>query len=382
MRALMPASTHTARQSAPVHPIRTHRFSVVLTFALHAVLSGCASTSQETGPLEPLVFPSPPEQPRFVFERTFLGSGDVVFADSTTRWRQVLTGESQRGTGFSKPFDVVACHGRIYVSDTVRRSVFVLDVAGSQFLEIGTKEPGTLYKPLGLNVDGQCNLYVADGTARRVVIFDAMGTHLRSIGGKDWFERLSHIAVSPAGDRVYAVDTGGVSSDAHRVRVFDAHTGAHLHDIGTRGAEPGELNLPRDIELGPDGLLYVVDGGNFRVQVFETDGTFVRSFGSVGKLFGQFARPKGIASDPQGNVYVADASFGNFQIFSPTGELLLFVGSRSTVPDRAKYMLPSGIDVDEDGRVYMVDQFFRKVDVYRPAQLGEKEGFLVEAGRP
>ena len=39
-------------------------------------------------------------------------------------------------------------------------------------------------------------------------------------------------------------------------------------------------------------------------------------------------------------------------------------------------MLPAGLAIDEDGRVYMVDQYFRKVDVFRPARLSEKEGWL------
>jgi hypothetical protein len=80
--------------------------------------------------------------------------------------------------------------------------------------------------------------------------------------------------------------------------------------------------------------------------------------------------------DPQGNIYAADAAFGNFQIFTPDGQLLLFIGSRSTRPGPAQYMLPAGIDVDEDGRVYFVDQFFRKVDVFRPAALAKGEGYL------
>jgi hypothetical protein len=73
---------------------------------------------------------------------------------------------------------------------------------------------------------------------------------------------------------------------------------------------------------------------------------------------------------------VSDAAFGNFQIFTAEGQLLLYVGSRGSKLEPAKYMLPAGIDVDEDGRVYMVDQFFRKVDIYRPAGLPKESGFL------
>jgi DNA-binding beta-propeller fold protein YncE len=217
---------------------------------------------------------------------------------------------------------------------------------------------------------------VADGTTRRIVMFDQDGGFLKSLGGRQWFERLSHVSVDREGTAVFAVDTGGVDTDAHQIRVFDIESGEHLYDIGQRGTEAGQFNLPRDIEIGVDGRMYIVDGGNFRVQVLERDGTWVRSIGALGQRSGQFSRPKGVALDPQGNIYVSDAAHGNFQIFDAEGQLLLFVGSRSTRFDRATYMLPAGIDVDEDGRVYMVDQYFRKLDVYRPAALQETEGFL------
>jgi sugar lactone lactonase YvrE len=124
--------------------------------------------------------------------------------------------------------------------------------------------------------------------------------------------------------------------------------------------------------------LYVVDGGNFRVQIFQPDGRFVGTFGSIGRQGGQFSRPKEAATDAQGNVYIVDSAFGNFQIFTPEGELLLSVGSRAERDGMAKYMLPSGIALDGDGRVYIADQFFRKVDVYRPAGLAPGAGFAVK----
>lgn len=346
--------------------------------AMLVLLAGCAATPapQAVKTAGPLYFPPPPEQPRFVYERTVRASSDIHKQDSKDRMRLMLTGESEQGRGMAKPFDVSVCQGQVYISDTVSRTVMVFDVPGRRFFEFGIQEPGALRKPLGLATDADCNVYVADGTTRRVQIYDQSGQFVRALGGPQWFERLSHVAVDGEGTHVYAVDTGGVESTAHHVRVFDANSGEHLLDIGSRGSEPGQLNLPRDIDIGFDGNLYVVDGGNFRVQVFSPQGEFIRTIGSLGRRYGQFARPKGIALDATGNVYVSDAAHGNFQIFDPAGQLLLFVGDRSEQPDPATYMLPAGIDVDEDGRVYMVDQYFRKLDVYRPTALSEHAGFL------
>lgn len=341
------------------------------------VLSACATApAPQDEPAAVLVYPPPPEPARFIFERTIVGSADIVIVDKETKWRRLLTGEAVTTVAFSKPFDVEACEGTVFVSDTVSRQVFVMDVPRGEFHQIGIDGPGQLRKPLGMATDQDCNLYVADQTAKRIVVYDQHGAYVNAYGGEEMFDRLSYVEVDPGAERLYAVDTGGVRSERHHVRVIDLGTGEVLFDIGKRGVNDGELNLPRDIALGSDGNLYIVDGGNFRIQVFSTEGEFIRQIGSIGNRTGQFSRPKGIDTDSAGNVYVTDAAFGNFQIFDSSGQLLLFIGNRSTTAGPGKYMLPAGLAVDEDGRVYMVDQFFRKVDVFRPANLEPGDGFL------
>lgn len=324
----------------------------------------------------PPVFPAPPDEPRFVYERTIYGSADIAPQDAQWRLRQALTGEGTRGEALNKPNAVAVFQGRIFLSDSVDAVIRVFDVPTGRHFKIGDADPGKLAKPLGIDVDSSGNLYVADSVAKVVMVYDKDGKFLRRVGDKSWFDRLANVTVDPKGDRIYLVDVGGVSSQQHRVRVVDAASGKHLFDFGKRGSGPGEFNFPRDLVVGKDGRLYIVDSGNFRVQVFDRNGTFVRSFGSLGRQFGQFARPKEIALDATGNVYVVDTAFGNFQVFSPEGELLMFVGNRSEQDGPARYMLPSGIAVDEDGRVYMVDQWFRKVDIFRPYALKADAGFL------
>ena len=326
-----------------------------------------------------LAFPPIPDIPRFYYEMTFIHSNQLKERSEDLSWREILTGEKEGASGaegLAKPYDVTACGGRVYISDTVRRQVAVFDVNNRSYFTIGKKEPGILRKPLGLDSDADCNIYVADTTLNSVMVYDSKGQFIRALGGKEWFHRLSHVAINPQGTRVYAVDTGGVQTEAHRIRVFDTQSGEHLHDIGTRGTEQGQFNLPKDIDIGTDGKVFVVDSGNFRVQVFDQEGTFIRTFGTVGNRSGQFARPKGVATDPDGNIYVADTSFANFQIFSAEGRLLMHIGERSDDNKPAGYMLPSGIDVDADGRIYFVDQFYRKVDVFRPAALPAGHGAI------
>ncbi|HLA35346.1 MAG TPA: 6-bladed beta-propeller [Rhodocyclaceae bacterium] len=347
------------------------------------VLAGCVTVAEKRDiekvgrAATELVFPAPPDEPRFIFERAIRSSSDVVPESDESALRRALTGEGERGgESLGKPYAVAVLRGKIYVSDSVDRAVRVFDVPAQKYYKIGDEGQSGLTKPMGLDLDDAGNLFVADATQKAVLAFDKDGKFVRKIGSPKLFDRLSSVTVDEKGERLYVVDIGGVGSEKHRVLVFDAKSGDHLFDIGKRGSGPGELNLPRDVALGKNGQIYVVDGGNFRVQVFDREGKYLRAFGAVGKQLGNFARPKEIAIDKQGNVYVADAAFGNFQIFTAEGDLLMYVGERGEQDLPAKYMLPSGIAVDEDGRIYFVDQWFRRVDVYRPYALKSEDGFL------
>ena len=315
------------------------------------------------------MFPPPPETPRYYFERTIFGSNDVIEETSTDRLRRFATGESVRGRGFSKPFDIEVLDGRIFISDTVSRKVAVLDFPRRRYYEIGRDGIGRLAKPLGIAADKGGRLYVVDGTARRVLVYDYDGNFIARIGGEDEFLRPTDVAVNDDGDRIYVVDNGGVASEEHKIHIFDG-AGNRISSIGRRGKAAGEFNLPLMAEVGPDGSLYVVDTGNFRIQVFSPAGTFLHEFGKAGRFPGQFSHPKGIDIGPDGKIFVVDTSFANFQIFRNDGRVLLFIGQRSDAEGGpAKYLLPAGIAVDHNGRIFVVDQFYRKIDVYRPASL-------------
>ncbi len=346
-------------------------FNIVAVAAMSVavILTGCTVATEQTVTEEVLVYPPPPERPRYYFERTLLGSTDVVEETTSDRLRMFATGESSRGRGFAKPFDVLAVDGRIFIGDTVARRVAVLDFPRKRYFEIGTEGKGRLRKPLGIAADKQGLLYVLDGTAKRIQVYDLDGNHIRTIGHAVEMKRPSGLAVNADGSRLYVVDAGGVENREHMIRVLDS-AGELVKTIGQRGKDEGNFNLPLKIAIGPGEKLHVVDAGNFRVQIFSPDGEFLSTFGEPGRFPGMFSHPKGIAVDREGKIFVVDTGFANFQIFDSEGRLLLFIGQRSeSGGGPGRYLLPAGISVDGDGRVYVVDQFYRKVDVFRPAEL-------------
>jgi DNA-binding beta-propeller fold protein YncE len=344
---------------------------------LVAAVAACVNAPTQRAGLARVVWPPSPDAPRYVYEAVLRDSHSIRVESETERLRRVATGAEPPNPGFNKPLGVAARGGRVYVTDTEGRRVVVFDLARRRVFAFGTRLQGELRKPAGVAVAATGDVPVVDTGARRLIVYDALGLFKRSIDGRDW-ERPTGVAVNASGDRVYVVDTGGVESDAHRVFAYD-QKGAARFVLGRRGSGEGEFNLPVDAAVAPDGTLYVLDAGNFRVQAFTPDGAYLRSFGSVGNGFGQFGRPRGIAVDGDGNVYVSDASFCNVQVFTAAGELLLALGACSQADGPGRYVLPAGVGVDESGRVYVVDQYFHKVEVLR--RLSDDEGRRIAAER-
>lgn len=338
---------------------------LIAVLCLVVLLSACAGPARkQANDWSGLRWPPPPEQARFRYVTTLRNHKDIERGKEETRLRDTITGVAGAPvpTPLKEPYAIVANGGRLYVSDIRINRIHVFDIPRGRYFTMGYRFEGKLAKPLGMALREEA-LYVADVKQRRVVVYDPLGLYQRSIGDEKDLTRPTDVALSPDGQRIYVVDTGGVESQDHRIVVFD-HEGKKLFTIGKRGSAPGEFNLPVALTIVADGTLYVLDAGNFRVQALDPDGKPLRAWGTVGNNPGQFARPKGIAHDRDGNIYVVDAAFGNVQVFDPEGRLLLPMGKRDEADDRpGRYGLLTAVDLDEKGYLYLLDRMFKKIDV-------------------
>jgi DNA-binding beta-propeller fold protein YncE len=348
---------------------------LLLGLAGSGLLASCAAPPPQASPDEDQgdrLWPTPPELPRFAYETVLRNIGDITVPTEEEKLRNRLTGARRSdGKAMDKPASLAARDGRIFVGDSVRRTVVVFDVPRRKVFQFGVRAPGTLAKPTAIALDRSGRLYVADATLRRVFVYDRLGLHLQTVGQPGELERPTGVAASPDGSRIYVIDRSDNESEQHRVMIYGAD-GKILREVGRRGRGDGEFNLPVQAAVSPEGQLHVLDAGNFRVQTFDAEGRFLRSFGQVGTGLGQFARPRNLACDDHGRLYVTDGAFGNVQIFTPAGELLLAIGRGSRRDLPGCYGLVSGVAVDETGRIYVADQLFSKVEVIRP--VSEQEG--------
>src|SRR5210317_1094777 len=83
-----------------------------------------------------------------------------------------------------------------------------------------------------------------------------------------------------------------------------------------------DFQNPSDVVAGNNGKVYVLDGVNNKVKVFNQQGTLLFSFGGTGGGKGQFNFPLGIGIGVADRIYVADSGNQRVQIFSSEGKYL------------------------------------------------------------
>ena len=204
-----------------------------------------------------------------------------------------------------------------------------------------------------------------DFTNKSVIVFDCNMTLLSVIGQGSDDSRLhqpSGVAVSK--DGIIAV------SDwySHQVKKYSLQ-GKLLSVIGNnRGNNNGQFYHLNGLVFSSNKMLYVVDGGNHRVQVFQQDDKFAFTFGSKGSNPGQFQFPVRIAIDTDNRVLVSDHHGNHISLFSHTGSFISRITCNS----------PWAITVSPDGHIIAsCDGENNKIKVWSPThqlihQFGKK----------
>ncbi len=192
------------------------------------------------------------------------------------------------------------------------------------------KLPPTIYLGEGIGVatnsKGHVFVYTRSGDTR-LFEFDQNGTFVREIGQGLYGFEFAHAVRVDSADNIWAVDEGTnmiikFNPEGRVVLVLgrrpDATEGLVAAPAGAPQPPPERYVFSRPTDVGWDaaGNIFVTDGyGNSRVVKFDPNGRYIKEVGTRGNQRGQLNLPHTMAVDLQGNVYVGDRSNVRVQVF-------------------------------------------------------------------
>lgn len=202
-------------------------------------------------------------------------------------------------------------------------------------------------------------LYVADSGNNRVLRLGETGNLLSMFGyAEGRFAYPRGVAVSASGE-VYVVDKAN-----NMVQKFDSQ-GVFVRRWGSYGNGNGQVNAPQGVAVDLSGNVYVADTGNSRIQKFDSNGNVSLIIGSAGSTDGKLNSPQGVAIDSSGNIYVADTGNNRIQVFNSSGTYVRKWGSLGG--GNGQFNSPQGVAVDSSGNVYVADTVNNRIQKFDSA---------------
>jgi sugar lactone lactonase YvrE len=206
----------------------------------------------------------------------------------------------------------------------------------------GPAKQALFSQPKSVAIDPTGNIYVTDSRNQRIRRIDGNGV-INAVAGSGGMGGFDGDGADPMLARFYMQEAndnpepgGGIALDYegrlyiadtfnNRIRRADFFNGKVETVAGNGSAGYGgdggpateaALNRPRDVEIGPDGRLYIADTNNHRVRVVDLRAGTIETVAGNGQAGftgeggpatqASLKRPFGIAFDGAGNLYVAD----------------------------------------------------------------------------
>jgi hypothetical protein len=251
----------------------------------------------------------------------------------------------------------------IYIAESVNNRIQIYSQSG----QYGDTIPG-LARPISVAVDDSGRTFIGNKDSGNVEVYDGEYNFLFKLGDGDGeFSQPNDIAIVGS-ETIYVVDKG---EDNVKIYSASADSASLSSSFGGSGSGNGKFNSPSSIAIDEGaGELIVLDRQlsidpfgkqieGARIQVFDMNGGFKRSFSPYGNAVGQLFRPQHVAVDNQGRIYVTD-SFHNVVIaYDSNGT---YLGDVYDVNNPMR--TPLGITAGGSNRLYIASLLTGKVEVY------------------
>jgi len=266
----------------------------------------------------------------------------------------------------------VDSNDNVFVFNRGGHPVIVFDSEGNFIKSWGD---GVFSTPHGITIGPDDSVYCVDTVDNNLRKFTPDGELLMTIGasgqlvseghfehdipaeamsGKP-FNRPTHAAIDPRNGDICVAD-GYSNARVHR---FSAD-GELKESWGESGTGPGEFNIVHAIDIDGDGMIYIGDRENHRVQVFQPDGTHHATWANL-------SRAAAVAVDDNGLVYVGEYFAGissndrgtrlgpRVTVCDRDGNILARLSDQSYGDAPGSFYSPHMIDTDSKGNIYVAE---------------------------
>ena len=232
-------------------------------------------------------------------------------------------------------------------------TVQVDDGQGRALMRLQAKDhrgESVLKKPAAVAV-GNDTTYIVDSATSQVAMFSLEGEYRGSFGSKGsgagqlssprgiaFYDGVVYVSDS-GNDRIQLFGDNGVFLATLEIKESADNQKARENDL------PYELNEPADLDVDSEGRIYVLDGDDSLIKVYNQRGRYLKHLVVKGE-------PVGFRVAPDG-VYVADLASYTIQKFTFNGTLAYYFGSKGE--GRSQFMSIAGLAFDGDRTVFVGD---------------------------
>ena len=256
---------------------------------------------------------------------------------------------------YGSDFQQIDGKGLLVITDCVNNHVCLFDDAGrfkSKIFNNGRGEDlSYLSTPADIKIEPKSqSLFIVEELNHRMQVSTLDGQGIKTLGGfgegPTKFNNPLGISINHQGE-IWIADYRN-----SRIKKFSKNM-TPIKTIGDRGCAPGAFTGPYYLESS-DGLLFVNDRGNHRIQIFYEDGRWAGSFGGdenceSSSELGRLDNPHEFAVTGS-FIYVTDSGNSRIQIFDRTSLELV-----TTLDDDLIWDFPKTISVSDDGKIYVTN---------------------------
>jgi streptogramin lyase len=252
--------------------------------------------------------------------------------------------------------------GHIFVIHRGPMSVMEFDPDGTFIRGFGD---GLFERAHGLRIDPEDNIWATDVASNLAYKFDPDGRLQMVLGVKghsgEWHPfghlRLLHepneAVVGPSGD-IFVLQGHGKAESL--VLKFD-RDGNFIKSWGGKGNGPGQFDLPHSLVFDAQGLLYIADRNNARIQVFDADGNYIRESQHPGT-------PCGLFMGADQHIWLAHGHAGQIMKLDLNGKVVGAMADAGTGKIPGKYGEAHYIAVSPRDEVFVADTLNWRVQNY------------------